>query len=152
MVEMRKFILVIVSKLETTMRKLYDELFTMHKEVFRVHVLQQRSKEFVQTLRNIHATITHVEEWKMQYKGAPLHLPKMMKPQIELEKAKVHMLIQNYKQLTPFISSIQASYARLLKLLDLYGCCFLCHCILPFFFLQFLIFFSLFFSQHLFLL
>jgi len=47
----------------------------------------------------------------MQYKGAPLQLPKKMKPQVELEKAKVWMLIQNYEKLAPFVSNIHASYA-----------------------------------------
>jgi len=64
-----------------------------------VHGLQQRSKEFVQTLKNMHAAIAHVQQWTMQYKGAPLHLAKKMKPQAELEKAKVQMMIQNYEQI-----------------------------------------------------
>ena len=70
--EMRKAILVEVSTLEGTMRKLYDGVATVHKAVVCVHGLQQRSKEFVQTLKNIHASITHVQEWTMRYKGARL--------------------------------------------------------------------------------
>ena len=54
----------------------------------------------------------------MQYKGALLHLAKKMKPQAELEKANVRMLIQNYEYLAPFDNSIQASYARLYNSLD----------------------------------
>lgn len=66
----------------------------MHKAVVRVHGLQ-RIKEFVQTLKNIHAAIAHVQEWIMRYKGVSLHLSKKMKLQAELEKTKVQMLIQN---------------------------------------------------------
>ena len=40
MVEMRKVILVEVSTLETTMRKLYDGFVTMHKAFIYVHHLQ----------------------------------------------------------------------------------------------------------------
>jgi len=47
------------------MQKIYDKFVTMHKEVVRVNGLQQRSKEFVQTLKNIHAAIVHVQEWTM---------------------------------------------------------------------------------------
>lgn len=61
----------------------------MHKEIVCVHGLQQWSKEFVQTLKNIHASITHVHECAMWYKGTPLHLAKNMKRQEELEKTKV---------------------------------------------------------------
>ena len=100
------------------MQKLYDGFVTMCKEVVHVHVLQQQSKDIVQTLKNIHATIAHVQKWKMRYKGAPPKLVNKMKPHIEPEKEKVWMLIQNYEQLTPFISGIQASYVRLYNNLD----------------------------------
>jgi len=46
--------------LETTMQKLYDKFVTAHKVIVCVHGLQQWSKEFVQTLRNTHATIAIV--------------------------------------------------------------------------------------------
>ena len=40
MSKMRKVILIEVSTLETTMRKIYDGFVTVHKAVFDVHVLQ----------------------------------------------------------------------------------------------------------------
>ena len=58
--EMKTMILVEVSTLGDTMQKLYDRFLTVHKAVVHVHGLQQQSKEFVQTLKNIHDTITHV--------------------------------------------------------------------------------------------
>ena len=79
------------------MQNLYDGFITVHKEVVHVHGLQQQSNKFVQTLKKMHAAITHVQEWTMRYKGAPLDLEKKTKPQEELEKAKVQMLIQNYE-------------------------------------------------------
>jgi len=54
----------------------------------------------------------------MRCKGAPLDLVKKMKPWVGLEKVKVHMLIQNNKQLAPSIGSIQASYVWLFSSLD----------------------------------
>lgn len=64
--EMRTMILSEVSTLGDTLWKLYDGFFTVHKEVFHLHCLHQWSKEFVQTLKNIHASIAHVQEWTMQ--------------------------------------------------------------------------------------
>lgn len=86
MVEMRKAILVEVSTLETTMQNFYDGFVTVHKVVFHVQRLQQWSKNLIQTLRGIHASIPHVKEWITQYKRAPFYLPKMMKPHVELDK------------------------------------------------------------------
>lgn len=77
---MKTTILAKVSTLESTMRKLYDGFVTMHKSVVCIHGLQQWSKEFVQTLKNTHASITHVQEWTMRYKGALLELVNKMKP------------------------------------------------------------------------
>ena len=62
MEEMRKVIMAKVSTLDTTMWKLYDGFVTVHKAVVCVHGLQQRRKEFVKTLRNIHDAISHVQE------------------------------------------------------------------------------------------
>lgn len=118
MAEMKKVILSKVSTLETTMQKLYDRFFTMHNVFVHVQGLQQWRKNLVQTLREIHVSIVHVQDWKMRYKGALLYFPKMTKPQAKLDKANVWMLIQNYEQLSPFINNIQASYALLYKSLD----------------------------------
>lgn len=84
----------------------------MHKEVIHMHGLQVKCKYFVKTLRNVQAAITFVHEWSIQYKGALLELGKMKMQEVELEKTKVCMLIQNNKQFTSFISNTQASYAR----------------------------------------
>jgi len=54
----------------------------------------------------------------MRYKGAPLDLEKKMKPQVELEKEKVQMLLHNYEQLTSLIGNIQDSYVWLCNSLD----------------------------------
>ena len=71
------------------MQKLYDGFITVHKLVVHLYGFQQRSKRVVWTLKEIHAAITHVQEWTMRYKGALLYLPKMMKPQAELDKARI---------------------------------------------------------------
>lgn len=54
----------------------------------------------------------------MWYKGAPLHLPKMMKPQAKLDKVKTPMSIQYYEQLASFVYGIHDSYSWLYKSLD----------------------------------
>lgn len=54
----------------------------------------------------------------MRYKEAPLHLQKLMKLQVELDKARIWSLIQNYEELPPLITNVEVSYARLFKSLD----------------------------------
>jgi len=49
------------------------------------------------------------------YKGAWLHLHK---PHVELDKARIQSLIQNYEQLSPLITSVEASYAWFFRSLD----------------------------------
>ena len=87
---MRATILGEVSTLGETMRDLYEELITIHKAVVHLHDLQQHSRDFVKS--NVQAAIVVVHEWTMRYKGAPLDFGKKMKPQAELEKARVRML------------------------------------------------------------
>ena len=106
MAEMRKVILVEVSTLKATMQKLYDKFLIVHKVVVHQYGFQWWRRNIVQTLEDIHAAIAQVQEWTMRYKGALLHLPKMMKPQLELDKAKIWIQIQNYENRTLFISSI----------------------------------------------
>lgn len=54
----------------------------------------------------------------MRYKGALLHLHKIMKPQVELEKEHIWCQIYNYEEIPPPITSIEASYTWLYKSLD----------------------------------
>lgn len=65
---------------------------------------------------NIH--LDHVQTWTMRYKGAPPHLHKMMNLKVELDKACIRSQIQNYEELSPLITSIEALYAQLYKSLD----------------------------------
>ena len=72
MAEMRKVILDEVSTLEITMKKIYDVFVTVHKAVVHLYGFQQRCMKIAQTLKDIHASIAHVHDWKMRYKEAPL--------------------------------------------------------------------------------
>jgi len=51
----------------------------------------------------------------MRYKGAPLHLHKMMKLEVDLEKSCILSLIQNYEEIMPLITNVEAPYARLYR-------------------------------------
>lgn len=62
---MKVVILNEVSKLGETMQDLYEEPFTMHKEVVCVLALQPQCKDFVKTLKNVQVAITHMHEWIM---------------------------------------------------------------------------------------
>jgi len=53
-----------------------------------------------------------------EVQGSPTYLQNIMKPQAELDKALIHMLIQNYEHLPLLITRIEASYAQLFKSLD----------------------------------
>ena len=47
----------------------------------------------------------------MKYKGAPLHMHKMMKLQLSLDKACIQSLIRSYEEPPLFITSVEALYA-----------------------------------------
>ena len=100
------------------MDKIYEGFVTIHKSAVNFHGPWQQTKEFVKTLKKIQSSISYVKEWTMRYKGAPFDLVKKMKPQAELEKEKVWMLIQKNKQFTSFIGNIQDSYVWLFNSLD----------------------------------
>ena len=67
---MKKVILTKVSALETVMQRLYDRIITMHKAVVHLHGHKQHCIKIACTLTDIHATVDHVQTWKMRYKGA----------------------------------------------------------------------------------
>ena len=55
---MRATILGEVSTLGETMQDLYEELITIHKAVVHLHGLQQQSRYFAKTLKNVKVTIS----------------------------------------------------------------------------------------------
>jgi len=50
-----------------------------------------------QTLKVIHTSIVHMQQWTMRYKGTPLFLYKRMKPEAEQDNAWIQMLIHSYE-------------------------------------------------------
>ena len=54
----------------------------------------------------------------MRYKGAPLHLPKMMKPRAVELKAHIQSQIYNYEELSQLITSLHDSHACVFKSMD----------------------------------
>jgi len=62
MAETRKSIPAEVSTPETTMQKHYDEFVTLHKEVVHIYGFQQQCIKIVQTPKDIHVVIAHVQE------------------------------------------------------------------------------------------
>lgn len=56
----------------------------------------------------------------MRYKGAPLNLPKMMKPRVVELKACIWGQIRNYEDLLQLITSLQASHAWLFRSMDVF--------------------------------
>lgn len=75
--EMEMAILAEVLILQIVTWRLYDRFVTMDKEV--VHLHQQCYTKITGTLTSIYVVVDHIQTWKMRYKGAPLHLQKMMK-------------------------------------------------------------------------
>jgi len=69
-------------------------------------------------MTNLHAVVDYMQEWTMRYKGAPLHLPKMMKFSAVELKAHIQSHFQNYEELSQLITSIQASHACVFKSMD----------------------------------
>lgn len=90
----------------------------MPKAIVHLYSFQHQCERIAQTLKDIHTAIAHMQELKIRYKGASIYLHKKMKPHTELEKAWIHMQIRNYGQIPSLITSIEASYERLFKSLD----------------------------------
>jgi len=66
----------------------------------------------------MHVVVNYMQTWTMRYKGAPLHLPKMMNPRVVELKARIRSQIWNYEDLPQLITSLQASHARVFKSMD----------------------------------
>jgi len=92
-------------------RTLYSTFFTLHKAVVHINGWQQRCAKRARILSNLHTSIDHTQKWKMRYKGAPLHLPKMMKTHIQSQ-------IRNYEEFLQLITSLQASHAWVFRSMD----------------------------------
>ena len=60
---------------------------------------------------DIHTVVDHMQIWKMRYKGAPLHLSKMMNPKAVELNACIQSQIRNYEELLYIITILQASHA-----------------------------------------
>lgn len=103
--ELKTMILGEVSTLGEKMWSLYEELIAMNNIVVDLHGLKQKHKYYVKNLKVVQSTIVSLHEWSMQYKGVLLELGNKSRKEVELEKPKVQMLIQNNKQLTFFISN-----------------------------------------------
>ena len=106
--ELKKEILDEVLSLDIVMRALYSKFGTMHNAVIHLNGWQQRCARRARILSNVHVVVDYMQTWMMRYKGAPLHLPKMMKPGAVDLKARIWSQIQNYEELPQLITSIQA--------------------------------------------
>jgi len=107
-----------VLSLDTVMRALYSKFGTMHTSFVHLNGWQQRCARRAHILMNFHAVVDDMQTWTMKYKGSPLHFPKMMRVNAVELKAHTWSQIQNYEELSQFITSIQASQARVFKSLD----------------------------------
>ena len=115
---MKNEILDEVLSLDTFMRALYSKFGTVHKAVFHLNGRQQRHPRRACILSNVHSVVDYMQTWTMGYKGAPLHLPKMMKPRVVELKARIRSQIRNYEDLLQLITSLQASHARVFRSMD----------------------------------
>ena len=97
--EFKKKILDELLSLETIMQNLYFRFVTMHKSVIHLNGWKQRCARRPRIFSDIHTVVNHMQIWTMRYKGAPLHLPKMMKPKEVVLKAPIQSQIQNYEEL-----------------------------------------------------
>ena len=87
--ELKKSILDEVLSLETIMRALYSKFGTVHKVVAHLNRWKQWCAKRERILSNMHASIDYMQMWAIRYKGAPLHLSKMMKPRAVELKARI---------------------------------------------------------------
>lgn len=69
-------------------------------------------------MSNLHTIVNRMQTWTMRYKGAPLHLPKMMNPMEGELKARIQSQIWNYEELPQLITSLEASHPRVFRNMD----------------------------------
>jgi len=104
------------------MKMLYSNFGTMHKVIVHLNGWQHRCTRRACTLSNVHTVSDYMQTWMMRYKGALLHLPKMMNPIVVELKACIQSQIQNYEELLQLITSLQASHACVFKSMDVILC------------------------------
>ena len=109
--ELKKAILDDVLSLDTVMQAMYSRFGNVNKAVFHINGWQQRCARRARIFSNVHVVVDYMQTWTMRYKGAPLHLPKMMKPKVVKLKAHIRSQIWNYEYLPQLITSLQASHA-----------------------------------------
>lgn len=119
-VELKKAILDEVLSLEKFMQVLYSKFGTMHKVVVHLNGWQRRCARRACIFSNVHNSLNYMQTWKMRYKGASLHLPKMMKPKAFTLKIRVWSQIRNYEDLPHLITSLQASHAQVFRNMDVF--------------------------------
>ena len=116
--ELKKAILDEVLSLDMVMRALYSKFGTVHKAIVHLNGWQQRCARTTHILTNIHVVVDNMQAWTMKYKGALLHLPKMMRADAVELQARIWSQIHNYEDLPQLITSTQASHARVFKSMD----------------------------------
>lgn len=115
---MRRVIFYEVSSLETVMRKLYFRFVTVHKSFVHLSGWKQCYARRECILSDLHTTVDHMQIWKIRYKGAPFHMPKMMKPSAVNLKACIRSKIGNYEELPQLITSLWVPHARVLRIMN----------------------------------
>ena len=120
--ELKKAILDEVLCLDIVMRALYSKFGTVHKAFIHLNGWQQRCAKRAHILTNIHDFVDYSQTWTMKYKGDPLHLLKMMRPNAVELKAHIRSQIWNYEDLPWLITSIQASHTWVFKSMDVVVC------------------------------
>jgi len=117
-VELKKVILDEVFSLETVTQALYSKFGIVHKAVVHLNVWQQCCARRAHILSNFHTDVDYMQTWTMRYKGASLHLPKMMKPKAIEIKERIPSQIWNYEELSQLITSLQVSHAWVFRSMD----------------------------------
>lgn len=119
---MKKAILDEELSLETVMQALYSKFGIVHKAVFHLNGWKQRCVRRACILSNMNATVDYMKTWTMRYKGATLHLPKMINPRAVKLKACTWSKIRNYEDLPQLITSLQTSHAHVFWSMDVIVC------------------------------
>jgi len=100
------------------MQELYSKFGTMYKAAVHLNGWQQQCARRAHILSNVHVDVDYMQTLTMRYKGAPLHLHKIMKPRVVKLKARIQSQIQNYEDLPQLITSLQASRAWVFRSMD----------------------------------
>lgn len=107
-----------VDILETTMRQVYGEMFTIKQTVAPLVKAQMKTKQRHEQLKEASAALDRMMDWTARYPQAPEHLPKKDWIHTQDAKVQIRMKMQSKDKLSKDLDKVMAAYEHLISGID----------------------------------